>query len=196
MKSIMRRYWASCLAVFSAMIPGCGQTVQMANTTEAAALDPLSQSAKRINGTMEKLAGYRGQVVLVVNTASRCGFTSQYEALEAMYRMRKDRGFVILGCPSNDFLGQEPGTNEEIVKFCSMKFDVSFPMFEKMVVKGIDAHPLFKMLASAAGEPAWNFNKYLIDRQGRVVARYASGVRPEDPELRDRVDALLDSGDG
>ena len=191
--SRVARVWAGAVAAITGLA-GCGPRVQA--VAAGAGPDVLAHSATRIDGTSEELSLYRGQVVLIVNVASKCGYTPQYEPLEALYRSRQGRGLVVLGFPSNDFLGQEPGTNAEIAQFCSTKFEVSFPMFEKVHVKGSDADPLFKDLASLAGEPGWNFNKYLIDRQGRVVARYASGVRPDDPELTARIDELLGPAGG
>ncbi|MBK7404460.1 MAG: glutathione peroxidase [Phycisphaerales bacterium] len=169
---------------------GCGPRVQSA-ASSGAGPDVLARTVNGIDGGAQDLSLYRGRVVLIVNVASRCGYTPQYESLESLYTSREGRGLVILGFPSNDFLGQEPGTNEEIAAFCSTKYHVTFPMFEKVHVKGSDAAPLFRELASVAGEPGWNFNKYLIDREGHVVARFASGVRPDDPGLLARIDALL-----
>lgn len=178
------------LSPIAALATGCGSTVQQA-TTAAPTASVLTHEVTRIDGTAGDLAAYRGKVLLIVNTASRCGFTPQYESLESLYREKQEAGFVILGFPSNDFLGQEPGTNAEIAEFCSTTYDVTFPMFEKIKVKGSDAHPLFRDLAAAAGEPGWNFNKYLIDRNGRVVARYGSRVRPDDSDLLAQIEALL-----
>jgi len=135
---------------------------------------------------------YAGQVLLVVNTASKCGFTPQYEALEAMHAKYRDRGFAVLGFPSNDFLGQEPGSEKQIRDFCILTYGVKFPMFEKVHVKGRDATPLYQRLKAATGEaPAWNFHKYLIDREGRVVASYGSRTRPDDPRLVAKLESLL-----
>lgn len=161
-------------------------------------IDPyvLGHEMRRIDGTAEKLEKYKGKVVLIVNTASRCGLTPQYEALEALYRKHKDDGLVVLGFPANNFMGQEPGTNEEILAFCRERFDVTFPMFEKISVKGEDAHPLYKQLAAqpepAGGEPSWNFTKYLVDREGRVVQRFDPRVAPTDERLTVRVRELLE----
>jgi glutathione peroxidase len=138
---------------------------------------------------------YRGQVLLVVNTASKCGFTPQYEGLEALHAELGPRGFAVLGFPSNDFMGQEPGTEEEIAEFCTNTFGVQFPMFEKVQVKGRDATPLFRQLAAATGNsPGWNFHKYLIDREGNVVADFGSRTRPDDATMRQRIEELLAAG--
>ena len=135
---------------------------------------------------------FEGKVLLVVNTASKCGFTSQYEGLEALHDRLKDRGFAVLGFPSNDFMGQEPGSEEEIREFCTLTYGVKFPMFEKVSVKGEQATPLYRELAEATGQaPGWNFHKYLIDRQGQVVASFGSRVKPDAPELLERIEQLL-----
>ncbi len=146
----------------------------------------------RIDGTSESLEAYKGQVVLIVNVASQCGYTKQYIGLEKLYREKMGAGFVILGFPANNFGGQEPGTNEEIAKFCSSKYSVTFPMFEKISVAGADAHPLYKQLSAAAGgEPQWNFTKYLVGRDGKVVAKFDSNVKPDDAALTAKIDELL-----
>ena len=155
----------------------------------------LGYTMKRIDGTPESLETYRGKVLLMVNVASRCGLTPQYEALEKLHDEKAEAGLVVMGFPANDFLGQEPGTNEEIAEFCSTKFGVSFPMFEKIRVKGKEAHPLFKQLAremeEQGGEPSWNFTKYLVDRSGRVVARFGPRTRPDSEEVVAKIDELL-----
>jgi len=127
---------------------------------------------------------HRGQVLLVVNTASKCGYTPQYEGLEALQRRYAARGFSVLGFPSNDFKGQEPGSEEEIQAFCTLTYGVKFPMYEKVRVTGEQATPLYRRLAQATGtEPGWNFHKYLVARDGRVVGQWPSKVRPDDPAL-------------
>ena len=135
---------------------------------------------------------YRGKVILIVNTASKCGFTPQYEGLEALYRKYKDRGLVVLGFPSNDFLNQEPGSEQEIARFCRLTYSVEFPMFEKVSVKKGRAAPLFERLAEAgAAYPKWNFYKYLIDRDGRLVDYYSSITGPESGKLVRAIEQLL-----
>lgn len=137
---------------------------------------------------------YGGQVLLVVNTASKCGFTPQYEGLEAMHAKYKDRGFAVLGFPSNDFMGQEPGSEEQIQEFCTLTYGVKFPMFEKVQVRGSGATPLYQELAAATGEaPGWNFHKYLLDREGKVVASFGSRTTPDDPKLVAAIEKLLDA---
>jgi len=140
--------------------------------------------ASLLDGTPQKLNAYRGKVLLIVNVASKCGFTPQYEGLEALYRAHKDQGFEILGFPCNQFGHQEPGDAGAIRDFCSEKYDVTFPLFAKIDVNGADAHPLYRYLKQAApgvlGSEAikWNFTKFLIDRDGNVVRRYASAEKP------------------
>jgi len=147
------------------------------------------------DGTEVSLGDYRGKVVLIVNTASRCGFTPQYEGLESLYRRYRDRGLVVLGFPCNQFGAQEPGSAEEIKAFCTLNYQVSFPLFAKIEVNGEQASPLFKYLKAQAkgilGSTAikWNFTKFLIDRQGHVVARYGSVSKPE--ELTRAIEDLL-----
>ena len=127
---------------------------------------------------------YAGQVLLIVNTASKCGYTPQYEGLESLHQRYASQGFSVLGFPSNDFKGQEPGSEKEIQEFCTLTYGVKFPMFEKVVVTGDNATPLYKSLAQATGTaPAWNFHKYLIGRDGRVVANFPSKTAPDDPAL-------------
>ena len=135
---------------------------------------------------------YQGQVLLVVNTASKCGFTGQYEGLEALYRKYRDRGFAVLGFPSNDFANQEPDSEAEIAQFCRLTYSVEFPMFEKVQVAKPNAHPFYRRLAeSAGGYPKWNFYKYLIDRNGQVVDYYSSITSPESDKLISAIERLL-----
>ena len=135
---------------------------------------------------------FGGKVLLVVNTASKCGFTPQYEGLEAMHQRYAERGFAVVGFPSNDFKGQEPGTEEEIREFCTLTYGVKFPMFEKVQVLGEGAAPIYRRLTAATGEaPGWNFHKYLVDRSGQVVASFGSRTTPDDPALVARVEELL-----
>jgi glutathione peroxidase len=135
---------------------------------------------------------YKGQVILIVNTASKCGFTGQYEGLEAIYRKYRDRGFVVLGFPSNDFMGQEPGTENEIKDFCRLTYSVEFPMFEKSEVAKGRAGPLFQRLAEAGGGyPKWNFYKYLIDRNGTLVESWSSLTSPESTKVTGAIERLL-----
>jgi glutathione peroxidase len=155
----------------------------------------LAHTVKDIDGKDVKLADYKGKVVLIVNVASRCGFTPQYKGLEALYQKHKDAGLVILAFPANNFGSQEPGTNAEIKAFCESNYKVTFPIFEKISVKGEDQHPLFKQLAAQpaplGGDPGWNFTKFLVDREGNVVARYESRVKPDDAVLATKINELL-----
>jgi glutathione peroxidase len=141
--------------------------------------------------TPQSLCQYSGRVLLVVNTASYCGFTPQYKGLEALYAKYRERGLVVLGFPSNDF-AQETGSNKEIADFCENTFGVKFPMFAKSAVRGKDANALFRELAAQTGRaPLWNFHKYLIGRDGRVVANYTSLTRPDDPDLLRAIEQQL-----
>ena len=150
-----------------------------------------------IDGQPAPLAQFQGQVALIVNVASRCGFTPQYAGLEALYNKYKDKGFVVLGFPANNFLWQEPGTNEAIQAFCSTKYHVTFPMFAKVSVKGADKTPLYQFLTdkkanpSTGGEIRWNFTKFLADRDGKVIARFGSKAAPESRELIDAIETAL-----
>lgn len=153
----------------------------------------LDKVERRLVGGEENLCEtYAGKVVLVVNTASKCGFTPQYEGLEALYKSHKERGLVVLGFPSEQFGGQEYADNAEIARFCKLNYGVSFPMFQKSDVKGDHVNPLFRDLIAATGKtPAWNFNKYLISRDGKTVRYFPSKVAPDAPELMQAVEAAL-----
>ena len=145
-----------------------------------------------LDGKPADLAAYRGKVSLVVNVASKCGYTPQYEGLEKLQRELQGKGFNVLGFPSNDFGGQEPGTAQEIATFCRLTYDVTFPMFEKVVTKkGAGQSPVYAFLGQSGNLPAWNFSKYLIDKQGRVVAFFPSEVTPDDPALRAAISKAL-----
>jgi glutathione peroxidase len=169
---------------------------------------------KRIDGTPAKLDAFRGKVLLVVNVASKCGLTPQYTGLEKLYEAKRAQGLEVLGFPANDFAAQEPGTDAEIASFCSTNYDVQFPLFSKITVKGSDQHPLYRSLISARpqatgdgpmreklkgygidpgtpGEVLWNFEKFLIDRRGAVVERFAPDVTPDDARLTSAIDREL-----
>lgn len=149
---------------------------------------------KDMDGKAVKLSEYKGKVLLIVNVASKCGYTKQYTGLEAIYRKYKDRGFEILAFPCNDFGGQEPGTNEEIVEFCSSKFDVTFKLFDKIEVLKNKA-PLYAVLTdnpvTGTEDIKWNFEKFLIDREGTIVSRFKSKVTPESDEIAEQIKKLL-----
>jgi glutathione peroxidase len=147
-----------------------------------------------LDGKPGNLAQYKGKVSLVVNVASKCGYTPQYDGLEKLQREMKGRGFNVLGFPSNDFGGQEPGTAQEIAQFCKLTYDVTFPMFEKVVTKaGSTQSPVYSFLGASGNLPAWNFSKYVIDKQGKIVAFFPSKVTPEDPALRAAIEQALKS---
>ena len=169
-----------CAAVFTAAI---------------AAQQPQSfydLKTKSLDGKAADLAQYKGKVSLVVNVASKCGYTPQYEGLEKLQREMKGKAFNVLGFPSNDFGGQEPGSAEEIATFCRLTYDVTFPMFEKLVTKrGAGQSPIYTFLGTSGKLPAWNFSKYVIDKQGRIAAFFPSEVTPEDPALRAAIAKAL-----
>ncbi len=152
----------------------------------------LDHRVTTLKGASADLCGYAGKVVLVVNTASYCGYTGQYKGLESLYERFRDRGLVVLGVPSNDFGSQEPGSDAQVAEFCERTYKVRFPMLSKAVVSGPQAAPLYRGLAGATGEaPKWNFHKYLVGRDGRAVASYPSSVAPEDPRLVGAVEKAL-----
>lgn len=152
-------------------------------------------AVKDIDGKEVALKDYRGKVLLIVNVASRCGFTPQYKELEAVYEKYKDKGFVVLGFPCNQFGAQEPGTNEEIKQFCSSRYSVTFPLFDKIEVNGANRAPLYTSLAGKdspyPGDIKWNFSKFLIGRDGTILKRFESGVVPNSPQVTQAIEAAL-----
>ncbi len=172
-------------------------TLACAIAASAAPKSIYDFTLKSIDGQPTPLSSYHGKVVLLVNVASRCGFTPQYTALESVYEKYKDRGLIIVGVPANNFAGQEPGTNEEIKTFCTRKYNVSFPMMSKLSVKGDDKTPLYQFLTSKdedprfSGEIQWNFTKFLFDRNGNPVARFEPKVTPDSPEVMSAIEAAL-----
>lgn len=150
-------------------------------------------TVKTITGEEKCLGDYAGQVLLIVNVASRCGYTPQYAGLEALYRKFAGQGLQVLGFPCNDFGAQEPGTNEQILQFCTSNYGVTFPMFEKVHAKGALQHSLYARLTQAEpkGEVSWNFEKFVVNKQGEVVARFKSGTRPDDPQLLKVIEQAL-----
>ncbi len=169
----------------------------MAGTVLAAATSVYNFNLKSIDGKPVSLSAYHGKVLMLVNVASKCGFTPQYAGLESLYEKYKDRGLVIVGIPANNFGGQEPGTNEEIKKFCSTKYNVSFPMMSKVSVLGEDKTPLYTFLTDKSANPQiggdikWNFTKFLFDRNGKPVARFEPDVKPDSPQVVSAVEAAL-----
>ncbi|MFB5663275.1 glutathione peroxidase [Alteribacillus sp. HJP-4] len=150
---------------------------------------------KTAEGKDKYLASYKGKVLLIVNVASECGFTPQYEQLQEIYERFQDRGFEVLGFPSNDFGGQEPGTTEEITEFCETNYGVTFDIFDKVHAKGPERHPLYEYLidkTDPAGNVDWNFEKFIISRQGEVLASFKSDVKPDDPQIIDVIEAGLE----
>ncbi len=163
-------------------------------TLSGAPMSLYDISVETIDGRPQKLADFKGKALLIVNTASECGYTPQYKGLEALYQRYQARGFTVLAFPSNDFGGQEPGTNAEVKKFCELKYKTTFPLFAKVKVKGPDAHPLFAYLQGLpkhGGEVKWNFNKFLVDPLGNVVAHLPSGADPGGDEVAKQVEAVL-----
>jgi len=144
-----------------------------------------------IDGQPAPLAAYKGKVLLLVNVASKCGFTPQYTALEALYEKYKDKGLVVIGFPANNFMSQEPGTNEEIKTFCTRKYNVTFPMYSKISVKGDDKAALYQYLTETGGEIKWNFTKFLVSKDGTVVARFEPKVTPDSPEVISAIEKAL-----
>lgn len=179
------------LAATSLALTACSDPTKPSTPATHAQTYVLDHAATRLDGSREDLSTYEGRVILITNTASECGFTPQYETLEKLYRQKQEEGLVVLGFPSNDFMGQEPLSNDQIAEFCSSNYAVTFPMYQKTSVTGDDAHPLFAEMNEAVGAPSWNFNKYLIDRDGHVVARYGSRIAPDDPALVGHIDRLL-----
>jgi len=177
------------VAAFSILV-GCTHGAVKDAVPVAGSLHELT--VKDIDGNMQSLSAYKGKVLLVVNVASRCGYTKQYTGLEKLYLDYKEKGFELLAFPSNDFMGQEPGTEEEIKTFCTTKYNVTFPMFSKVKVKNNDAQsPVYRFLAQKSGAPHWNFHKYVVGKDGQVQKAFGSGTKPEDAELRAAIDAAL-----
>jgi glutathione peroxidase len=172
-------------------LPASAQAVSSAKTSECTPL--LNHAFKRLQDEApQQLCQYQGKVILAVNTASYCGFTSQYQGLEALYAKYRERGLVVLGFPSNDFGWQEPGTAKQIADLCYNTYGVKFPMFSKTPVSGSDAHPFYSALArEAGGPPRWNFHKYLIGRDGKAISGFGSSVKPEDAKLTAAIEKAL-----
>lgn len=190
---------ATIFGIFAIAVLGVSAVIHHHGTlTEAASPKKvLDFKVRDIDGNDVKLKKYKGNVVLVVNVASKCGYTPQYEALQATYLKYKDQGFTTLGFPANNFGGQEPGTATEIKEFCESKYKVTFPLFAKISVKGDDQDPLYAFLTKPetnpqfAGDIKWNFSKFLVDRKGNVVARFEPKVKPDSPEVTAAIEKYL-----
>lgn len=189
--------WMAPLAAVALLAAPLPAALAAAPQAPAPAQGLYQFSVTRLDGRPVTLSSYRGKVMLIVNTASKCGLTPQYAGLEKLHDAYRAKGLAVLGFPANDFLWQEPGSNAEIGEFCQENYGVSFDMFEKVAVKGPQQAPLYRFLTSPetnprfAGEIRWNFDKFLIDRQGRVVARFAPKVTPEDPAVVKAIEAEL-----
>jgi glutathione peroxidase len=174
----------TALAVFVTPAPGIA--------AESPCPSILDQKFANLMDEPVSLCQFSGKVLLIVNTASECGYTPQYEGLEKLYRRYSDKGFMVLGFPANDFGGQEPGSNKQIAQFCRLNYGVTFPMFAKTSVVGANANPLYRTLAALTGKlPRWNFHKYLLDRAGQPVAVFESAVEPEDSRVTSQIEKLL-----
>lgn len=174
----------AALAVFTAPAPS--------SAAESPCPSVLDHKFANLMDEPVSLCQFGGKVLLIVNTASECGYTPQYEGLEKLYRRYRNQGFAVLGFPANDFGGQEPGSNKEIAKFCQVNYGITFPMFDKTAVVGAKANPLFHELATKTGKPPrWNFHKYLLDRTAQPVAAFESAVEPSDPRITAQIEKLL-----
>jgi glutathione peroxidase len=160
-------------------------------TTKERSMSFHDLTADTIDKKAQPLAAYKGKVLLVVNTASECGNTPQYAGLEKLHEENKDKGFAVLGFPSNDFGGQEPGSEAEIKKFCTLNYKVTFPLFAKVKTKGDGQSPVYQFLTAKHGEPKWNFHKYLVGKDGQVIRAFAAKLPPDDKELKAAIDAAL-----
>ena len=190
------RYLFASKAPASKLILFVGAMLIMATSLFAGPEGLYNFTLNSIDGKPAPLADYKGKVVLLVNVASQCGYTPQYTALESIYEKYKDQGFVILGFPANNFGAQEPGTNEEIKTFCSRKYSVKFPMYSKISVKGDDQAPLYSYLTKEtgpgiAGDIKWNFTKFLVDRNGKVVQRFEPAITPDSKEMTAAIEKQL-----
>lgn len=185
----------AAVALFAFGIAAAPSVADEKAASESGGSYVLGHTLKRIDGSEQPLSDYKGKVVLIVNVASKCGYTPQYAGLQKLYESKKADGFVILGMPANNFGNQEPGTDAEISEFCSSKYAVTFPMFSKISVKGDDSHPLYKQMTGLpgplGGEVKWNFEKFLVDRTGNVIAHFGSRTRPDDKEMLDLIDKAL-----
>ncbi len=188
----MTKTWTLVPMLAGLLIAGAAAAAPAAPSADAACPRLLDHELMSLQDQPVSLCQFGGKVVLVVNTASHCGYTPQYEGLEKLYQRYRERGLVVLGFPANDFGSQEPGTNKQIAQFCEANYGVSFPMFAKTSVVGANANPLYRELATRTGQrPQWNFYKYLLDRSGRPVASFGSAVEPSDPRVTSQIEQLL-----
>lgn len=191
----MKKYFSFILILFMFFLMAQFSRVSAGDMPKTPSI--YNFTVKDIDGKEVKLEQYKGKVLLIVNVASKCGYTPQYEGLQKLYSQYKDKGLVILGFPANNFGGQEPGSEEQIKEFCTTTYGVTFPMFSKISVKGEDIHPLYKYLTSGeanpdvAGEITWNFNKFLVDPSGKVIARFASADKPESEKVVNAIRQAL-----
>ncbi|HVR92312.1 MAG TPA: glutathione peroxidase [Casimicrobiaceae bacterium] len=190
---LFRPWIAVAVAALTAIALSSAARAESPPPVTDACPEVLNYSFNRLQtGKPESLCQYRGKVVLIVNTASYCGYTHQYEGLEALYRKYKSRGLVVVGFPSNDFGDQEPGSNKEIAEFCRLTYGVEFPMFEKSSVTSIKTNPLYAELLARTGQsPKWNFHKYLVDRDGKQVTSFGTRVEPDNGDLIGAVERML-----
>ena len=190
---LFRPWIAVAVAALTAMAMSSSARAESPQPVTDACPEVLNYSFNRLQtGNPESLCQYRGKVVLIVNTASYCGYTHQYEGLEALYRKYKTRGLVVVGFPSNDFGGQEPGSNKDIAEFCRLTYGVEFPMFEKSSVTSIRTNPLYAELLARTGQsPKWNFHKYLVARDGKQVTSFGTHVEPDNGDLIGAVERML-----
>jgi glutathione peroxidase len=184
------------ITAFTIASNACSKRTETQNNMKTTKSDPINISSYKVrtmDGQEKSLSDFKGKVLLIVNVASKCGYTPQYDGLEKIYEKYKDKGFEILAFPCNDFGGQEPGTNEEIQSFCKTNYNVSFTLFDKIKVLGNDKSPLYTNLINydPAGDISWNFEKFLIDKDGNVVGRFKSKVKPESEELTTAIEKLL-----
>jgi len=166
-------------------------TATLIATAMLAASNVHDFTLQSIDGKATPLSSYKGKVLLLVNVASKCGYTPQYTGLESLYEKYKDKGLVVVGIPANNFGAQEPGTNDEIKTFCTRNYNVTFPMMSKVSVKGGDQAPLYDYLTKQAGDVKWNFTKFLVGKDGRVITKFDSPVKPDAPELTSAVEKAL-----
>jgi len=196
-KVIMKLYSVSLLSLLLCAAAPEGEKTESKAEGSETVKSIHDFTVQDIDGKEVSLADYKGKVLMIVNVASKCGFTGQYAGLQELYDTYKDKGFVILGFPANDFLGQEPGTNDEIKQFCTLNYGVSFPMFAKISVKGDEQHPLYKYLTDKKANPdfggkiTWNFNKFLVDANGKVIGRFGTRTAPKSKTVIEEIEKAL-----